>query len=57
MRRNWQMVTPPTCSHTEPENRKQKKNDKNKSEENEGNAEVVSVSPSHQNRPGNSNKL
>ena len=57
MRRNWQMVTPPTCSHTEPENRKQKKNEENKSEENEGNAEVVSVSPSHQNRPGNSNKL
>ena len=56
MRRNWQMVTPLTCSHTKPENRKQKKNEEDKSEENEGNTEVVSVSPSHQN-PGNSNKL
>lgn len=37
------MVTPPTCSHTQPENRKQKKNNENKHEENDGNAEVVSV--------------
>lgn len=37
------MVTPPTCSHTKPENRKQKKNNENQDEENDGNAEVVSV--------------
>ena len=37
------MVTPPTCSHTKPENRKQKKNKENKDEENDDNAEVVSV--------------
>ena len=37
------MVTPPTCFHTKPENRKQKKSNENKDEENDGNAEVVSV--------------
>ena len=36
------MVTLPTCSHTKPENRKQKKNNENKNKENDGNAEVVS---------------
>lgn len=50
------MVTPPTPSHTKPENCKQKKNNENKNEEHDGNAEVVSVSPLHQNS-GNSNKL
>lgn len=37
------MVTPPTCSHTKPENCKQKKNNENEDEENDGNAEVVSL--------------